>query len=229
MVALFASALLGGCAPHVRAPAAGAAPHTIGPSRAAQPYRVDSSASLLTLLVYRAGPLAALGHNHVIASRRLSGRVLLDPDVRRSGCQLSVAVASFQVDEPEQRAAAGTDFAAEVPPAAREATRRNMLGEALLDAERHPLIEATCVSLDPHPGSTAQSGAADALVQLAVKGGSYSVHLPLTYALRDGALEVEGALQVRQSDLGLTPFSLMLGALRVQDELTVRAHLVARP
>jgi polyisoprenoid-binding protein YceI len=183
---------------------------------------------MLTLLVYRAGPLAALGHNHVIVSHEVSGGVLLDPDLRRSGCDLSVAVASFRVDEPEQRARAGADFAADVPPTAREATQRNMLGEALLDAEHHPLIEASCVSLDPHPGSTPQSGVVDAFVQLALKGGSYSVRLPLTYTVRDGTLQVAGATPVRQSDLGLTPFSLMLGALRVQDELTVEVRFVAR-
>jgi YceI-like domain len=225
---LAAAALLGACTPHVREPAARATPGTVGPSRAARAYRLDSSASLLTLLVYRAGPLAALGHNHVIASHELRGRILLDPDLHRSGCEISIAVASLRVDEPELRAGAGPDFVAEVPPAAREATQRNMLGGSLLDAEHHPGIEATCAALDLHPGGSAQSGGVDALVRLALKGGSYSVRWPLTYAIHDGALQVDGATTVRQSDLGLTPFSLMLGALRVQDELTVRVHLVAR-
>jgi polyisoprenoid-binding protein YceI len=225
---LAAGALLGACTPHVHKPGP-AAPGTVGPSRAARAYRIDPSASLLTLLVYRAGPLAALGHNHVIASHEVQGRILLDPDLHRSGCEIAIAVASLRVDEPELRANAGPDFVANVPPAAREGTQRNMLGGSLLDAEHHPSIEATCASLDLHPGGSPQSGGLDANVQVALKGGSYSVRVPLTYVLHDHALQVDGATTVRQSDLGLTPFSLMLGALRVQDEVTVRVHLVARP
>jgi hypothetical protein len=34
-------------------------------------------------------------------------------------------------------------------------------------------------------------------------------------------------LELRQSTLGLTPYSLMLGALQVQDALTVKFKIVA--
>ena len=51
-------------------------------------------------------------------------------------------VASLTVDEAELRAAQGVDFAADVPDSAREGTRRNMLGPAVLDAEHYPQIHA---------------------------------------------------------------------------------------
>jgi hypothetical protein len=41
-------------------------------------------------------------------------------------------------------------------------------------------------------------------------------------------LIVSGELPIKQTDLGLTPFSAMLGALQVQDELRVRFRIVAR-
>ena len=37
-----------------------------------------------------------------------------------------------------------------------------------------------------------------------------------------------GELALRQSELGITPYSAMLGALQVQDEMRVKFRLVAR-
>jgi hypothetical protein len=36
-------------------------------------------------------------------------------------------------------------------------------------------------------------------------------------------------VELRQTDLGLTPYSLMLGALQVQDAMTVKFKIVALP
>jgi hypothetical protein len=41
-------------------------------------------------------------------------------------------------------------------------------------------------------------------------------------------LRASGELSLRQSALGLKPFSVMLGALQVLDEIKVRAQIVAR-
>jgi hypothetical protein len=40
---------------------------------------------------------------------------------------------------------------------------------------------------------------------------------------------VRGEFALRQSELGLTPFSAMLGALQVQDEMHLTFRLVAHP
>ena len=42
-----------------------------------------------------------------------------------------------------------------------------------------------------------------------------------------GRLTAAGALTLRQIALGLTPFSVFLGALRVEDEMRVKFKLVA--
>jgi hypothetical protein len=42
-----------------------------------------------------------------------------------------------------------------------------------------------------------------------------------------GRISASGTAVLRQSDMGLTPLSVMLGALQVQDELTVKFKLVA--
>jgi hypothetical protein len=52
--------------------------------------------------------------------------------------------------------------------------------------------------------------------------------VPLRYRLGNGELTVTGEFPLRQSELGLTPFSAMLGALQVQDEMHVSLRIVAR-
>ena len=47
------------------------------------------------------------------------------------------------------------------------------------------------------------------------------------YERAAGTLIVSGDTSVRQTDLGLKPFSAMLGALQVQDEMRVRFRIVA--
>jgi hypothetical protein len=41
-------------------------------------------------------------------------------------------------------------------------------------------------------------------------------------------VEASGEFPLRQTDLGLTPFSAMLGALQVQDEMRISFHIVAQ-
>ena len=62
-----------------------------------------------------------------------------------------------------------------------------------------------------------------------MRGQLHTFTTPVRYRLsRDGTLEASGEFPLRQSELGLTPFSAMLGALQVQDEMRVSFHIVAQ-
>jgi hypothetical protein len=150
-------------------------------------------------------------------------------------------VAEFTVDEPALRTQEHSpDFPPEVPDAAREGTRRNMLGEALLDAEHNPQIVLRAVRLEsagaPAPGSGGEAGgeaggetrAVLARVQATVRGQLRTISVPVRYQFAAGALIASGEAALKQSELGLTPFSALLGALQVQDEMRVRFRIVAR-
>ena len=78
-------------------------------------YRVDGSRSELRILVYRAGPLARLGHNHVMVNRSLSGTVNLADAPDASEFRLIVPVAGFVVDDAQARHEEGSDFDARSP------------------------------------------------------------------------------------------------------------------
>jgi len=110
-------------------------------------YTIDALASRVTVRVYRDGPLARFGHNHVIALRQLQGRVFVHRELSRSGFELSAPLAAMAVDQPADRMAAGADFPGELPADAIAGTRANMLGPKLLAADQHPLLELNAVAV----------------------------------------------------------------------------------
>jgi polyisoprenoid-binding protein YceI len=204
-------------APVARSPATAADHATVGDA-----YQVIGSESLLTIRVYRAGALARAGHNHLVASHDLSGTVRVAKDLPSSTFELSFPVASLTVDEAELRAAQGADFAADVADGAREGTRRNMLGPAVLDADHYPQITLRSEALQP------QGEQLVARVQIRIRDQLRVVTVPLTYTLSASELLAQGELPLKQSQLGLAPFTALLGALAVQDEMQVQIRIVAR-
>jgi polyisoprenoid-binding protein YceI len=224
-------AALGGCAlpPHVpQPPPAAAVPQALAPHQGT-PYDIAADASLLTILVYRGGTLASAGHNHVIASHALRGTIYVPPDPMASSFEVHFDVATLTVDEPALRAQqASPDFPADVSESAKQGTRHNMLGEALLDAAHNPEIVLRAVRVEQAPAGTADANAVLARVQSTVRGEVRTLVVPLRYRLGNGELTVTGEFPLKQSDLGLTPFSAMLGALQVQDEMHVSVRIVAR-
>ncbi|MBX5463655.1 MAG: YceI family protein [Steroidobacteraceae bacterium] len=183
---------------------------------------MDSTLSLLTVRVYRGGPLARAGHNHVIASHDLTGVVYVPDDVWRTTFDIRLPVEALTVDEDDLRAQEGPDFPVGVPENAREGTRRNMLGPDMLEAERYPGIGLQSEGFQ-RVGETLV-----AQVRVIVRDRASSVLVPVSYDLRGDVLRVQGELPLKQTDLGLTPFTLFGGALRVQDEMKVRFRIVAR-
>jgi hypothetical protein len=237
--------LLAGCgAPKLRQ-----APPPISTSaaagRAAPPgrvYRVDENHSELRVLVYRAGALARLGHNHVIVNRAVRGTVNVTdapgadaPGAAAPGAaapaggsafSLTVPAAGFVVDDAQARREEGSDFAAEVPDDARTGTLHNMLGTAVLDADEFPVILVSGVELgaahDP-----LESGNMTAAVVFNIAGHESKIDVPFALQIDAAHLSATGTLELRQSALGLTPYSLMLGALQVQDSMTIKFKIVA--
>jgi YceI-like protein len=192
-----------------------------------RPFDVIPSRSRLILLVYRAGPMAALGHNHVIACRCLTGTVYLPRDPLHASFDLRVAVTQLTVDDPALRAAEhSADFPADVPQSARQGTRHNMLGAALLDAAEFPDITLRAEGLRRASDGGPHDMLADVLVQ--TRGQARSITVPVRYDIEADEIVVTGKFPLRQTDLGLTPFSALGGALEVRDGMEVRLRLVAR-
>lgn len=206
-------------APHPRrAPAASAIPTGIFLQALPPPgdYKIDSRNSELRLLVYRAGPLARLGHNHVMVNRAVSGHALIGDAIASTSFSLSMPVSAFSVDDTQSRSEEGDDFPGEIPEDAKQGTRRNMLSAAVLNAEQFPEITVTSTALS----GSLQSLAAE--VEISAAGHRSRISVPL--ALQGDALHMiaVGSAEVRQTGLGLAPYSLMGGALQVQDAMQLK-------
>ncbi|HYL04035.1 MAG TPA: YceI family protein [Steroidobacteraceae bacterium] len=225
--ALFLAGALAGCPAHPPRPALPAQappPPPLAPHEG-RPYDVVAAGSLVTVLVYRGGTLEAAGHNHLIAARSLSGTIYVPADPLRASFEVQLPVAELTVDEPQLRAKeSAADFPPEVPESARAGTRRNMLGEALLDGAAYPEIVLRCERLEPGAGT----GLVLARIEAQVRGARRSITVPAHYRLDGGELSVWGETPLAQSELGLTPFSALLGALQVRDEMQVRFRIEAR-
>ena len=229
MGALCCAAALTACVTRQAAPPGQVPPTRILPSRLlGRAFDVVAAESPLIVLVYRAGPLAALGHNHVISCRCVTGRIYLPRDPLRASFDLRVPVTQFTVDDPSLRASEqSTDFPPDVPQTARDGTRHNMLGAALLNAARYPDITLRSAGLRSSPDG--RRGDIVAAVLVEVDGQTHSIAVPMHYDMRAGEIVVTGRFPLQQTDLGLTPISVAGGAVRVRNALTIRLRLVARP
>jgi hypothetical protein len=184
---------------------------------------VVSEESLLQILVYRGGAMARLGHNHVIASHLLTGSVYLTDDATQTRFDVTFPVNDLIVDEPGLREKAGADFPPGVPQTARDGTRINMLSAALLDSANYPVIRLRATEV------IAVGEGYEIAVEITLKDTQIYARVPVQVTRNADSILASGEFPLRQSDLGLKPFSIAMGALQVIDEMRIRFALTARP
>lgn len=228
LAALVASLLLAGCAtlPPPRAAEETRPPDLEAPSlppRGARAYGIVPGDSELRLLVHRAGELAKFGHNHVIISAGVHGKVYRGETAATSAFELTIPVESFQVDPAAARAEEGEAFSSNVSKGAAKGTRDNMLGDKVLDAEHYPDIRVRSVAM------TGPMWNPDARMRITLHGVTRDLTAPFSVTEAGNRLVIVGSFSLKQSDFGITPFSALNGGLQVQDIIRVRARIVAEP
>lgn len=176
---------------------------------------IDAGQSLIAIAVRRGGSLARFGHDHVVASRAISGRVA--PAAGLAALQFRLD--QLSVDEAALRLAAG--MPTQPSEEAIAGTRQNMLLR-VLDAAHYPLVQVEL-----------RRAGAGLPMQLQATITLHGVRRTLTLPVRgssaaDGSLRVSGEFTLRQSDYGIVPFSVLGGALAVEDQLELRFDIVAR-
>ena len=201
-------------------------PGTAGSASSTAPpgerFLLEAGTSKLWIQLRPDGPLARAGHSHVISSTSLRGEVLLAARLEASTCAFSLPVDSLVVDDPVERAATGGEYAAPLDQEARDGTRAHMLGEDQLDAVRHPLLHLACVA------AAGDAGHVQLTLLAQVAGHESHLVLPAQWRREGCRIDAEGEADVTQSSLGLTPFSALLGALRVADTMRLRYELRLR-
>jgi hypothetical protein len=174
-------------------------------------FRVDPTRSLAVIEVYRAGSLARLGHDHVVASHDVTG--FIAPSEGRS--DLRVPLQRLVVDEPNLRAEAGFDTRPSADDI--EGTRKNMLKVLRADAHPFAIVSVTSVSTDRRAHAT-----------ITLTGVTRPIEVPATIEASGDAFAASGRFVLRQTDFGIVPLSVLGGALQVRDDIAIRFVIRAR-
>jgi hypothetical protein len=184
-------------------------------------FRIVPEQSELRILVYRAGALAKLGHNHLVVMRDLSGDIVMGQTPAESSFRIEFSVDDLIVDDAEARSEEGPGFEGDVDADDIDGTRRNMLGSNLLAAAEHESIriESSRIS-GVFPNLEVTAG-------VTVKGTRHELLLPVSVNTFDRGLVAVGRIRLSHADIGLKPFQAGLGTLRVADELQVKFRVVA--
>lgn len=185
-------------------------------------WRIVATQSSVHILVYRGGTMARLGHNHVISSTDLQGQIWRGTTLESSGFEITVPVNTLIVDDNSARAEEGDDFPLNVSEDAKAGTKANMLRPGLLDGEHFPEISIRSTRIS---GSAASP---EVVASMRIKDQTREIRLPVTLTETDSALAIQGSFEIRQSDFGITPLSIAMGALTVQDTVKIKFRLMGR-
>jgi hypothetical protein len=177
-------------------------------------FRVDPASSLVVIEVRRGGSLARLAHDHVVASHDVRGYVA--PGEGRA--DIYVALAALVVDEPGLRAEAKFDTQPTDDDIA--GTRRNMLNA--LQAADHPFALVRITRADANAADTRLN------VAITLHGATHTLQVSAQIDAGIDEIGASGRLALRQTDFGITPLSVLGGAIQVQDEVSLRFTIRAR-
>ena len=188
-------------------------------------YSIDSDNSSLRVYVGRAGPLARMGHNHVVHTNGLIGEINLASDPVNSTATFAFPVSSFFVDDQSERDRAVSEEREgfDTQPGRRqiEGTRENMMSESVLNGAAHTTIAAriTTESVTDNEWNFA--------IGLDLVGSTVNLELPAQVEVNGSALSVNASFSLNHEDLGLSVFTALGGSLRVAEQLDFELHIEA--
>lgn len=194
----------------------------VGDAGSSRKLAIQTDESEIRVLVYRAGLLGGLGHNHVVSAASISGNVALSSAIGGSSVELEFAVDDLLVDPPAAREEEGDDFPGAVPDKDIRGTRKNMLGRKLLDAENFPVIRIASESV---------SGILPALeiaARVTLRDEEFVLTFPATVDVGEASVAATGEFDLAHADVGLKPFSAAFGTLKVAKVMTIKFHIVAQ-
>ncbi|MCZ6842382.1 MAG: YceI family protein [SAR324 cluster bacterium] len=198
-----------------------AAPLTAREDQAARVFLIDGAHSEIVVLLFKRGVFSAFAHDHVLVSRNARGRVILSKeDIAASKVRITVPLASFEVDELDDRAR--ENLRGKLAPGDREEIRATMLGPGQLDMRRFPNIEVTTAWVEgnlPH---------LTVYMKIRIKGTVRNVAVPVRVEISGNTLTADGEVELLQSEFGIEPFSAYLGTVGVEDLVRLRFHIQAR-
>ncbi len=185
-------------------------------------YALDPQRSRVRIYAFRGGRAAHLGHNHVLSAPAFSGWVYVPASGGEGGrVDIEMRLDALELDRTDIRATLGPAFAARIDADDVDNTRRHMLGNGNLQAQRFPFVRLHSLAI------TGELPRLAAQVDVELHGQHRPVWVALAVDRSPGGLTAAGSLVLRQTDFGITPYSVLGGMLAVEDALVVEFDLAA--
>lgn len=172
--------------------------------------RLDPGRSWVRVWSRKAGLLARLAHDLCLESR--AAAIEVQQDGRALEVRVAVPVTSLRVlgqVHPDGRIQP-------LKPGDHQEIEGNLRGPRVLQADRHPEVRFSGRgTLPAAPGPFELDG------RLELCGQTRPIRLPARVFQDPEGLRVEGQVELSQRSFGIEPFSALMGALKVKDEVAV--------
>ena len=176
----------------------------------AKTYNIVPAESSLTVFVAKAGALSFLAHDHNIAVRSYSGRVVVPAAGPTQGSlELDMDATSLalldKVSESDRK----------------EIT--NSMNTKVLESGKFPKITFRSVSVSNVNGASLTLNG-----DLTLHGTTKRIAVPVTVAATPQLIRATGNITIKQTDFGITPYSAAAGSIKVKNEVVIRFNIVAK-
>jgi len=184
--------------------------------------QVNTEHSRVYIFVDKTG---VVGHQHAIEGKLASGNLFLNGS---SNGALVFNMKSFDVDTPRARSYIGLEGITDE--ATRKKVNENMLGVEILNVNKFGTAKFENAKIQPKKTISKRQLPEFLLVgDFTLHEKTRRVEILCDLEVKDGWNHFRGGFKIRQSDYGIKPFSKMLGAVGVTDELTIYGDLWAVP
>jgi hypothetical protein len=205
---------------------------------------VDSAQTRLAIVTGKEGLASGLAHRHIIVARNVVGRIKVTGSPALSAVTIKSAVADieFAVDqmavdlEEEAKSIIPSLVSAgvwdqgkdKIEPSNSEKVRENMLAESQLDAKKFSKISGHGELSACQAVSSSEARCSLALT-FAIKGGAVKRDLQVKLTGAGKSLEASFVVPMKFTDFGIKPYSAMMGAIRVSDEMFISGMIKSTP
>lgn len=176
-------------------------------------YKIGPEDGRLVLLTTRKGAAAAMGHDLTIEAKQWSGTVVVDTDnPTNSSVSVSVDTSSLFVAEGHGGAKSLSD--------GDKAKIKGSIDDVLKTKTNSQMtFESSSVS-----ASGASSAKVDGTLTVVGKSGPATLNVTL-----DDSGRAKAKTTITQSNFGIKPFSAMMGALKLADDVSLEVDAALQP
>ncbi len=167
---------------------------------------------------FKKGALSGLAHDHhfEVTEWRAIAEV---PDREPGATSVEVVLSAGSLRDRQERLSEED----------RRKVEAQAAGRDVLDAEHHPKLEFRSERFEAAPGGTPEHVRGTLHGTLTVRGRGVPADVAVEADRSGNEWRVRGKARVKQTSLGIKPFSGFLGTIAVKDELEIELSLTLRP